>query len=697
MSDAGNSAMVSEPTMSRVEQTNALETSVSRLHSSGKQRLRGLSKLGISTIRDLLCAYPARYNDFSQIVPIARAPLHERSSVLGHIVDVKVKHPRPRLMVIEVSLNDGTATLIASWFNQPWLQKLMVKGARVIFQGKVEHTYGFRRMNAPLHTLLADDSASGGIIPVYHANADVSQGWVFRMVGEALSLTPALLDPLPVKLRVERNLMSRHAALCLIHRPTDAKRLYHARRRLAFEEVFFLQLFLLRRRMRANALNPARTHRIDGPALCELTAALPFTLTTDQKKAIGEILDDMSRPEPMNRLLLGDVGSGKTIVAASALAAVCDSGFQAAMMAPTEVLAEQYASKLGPLFDAAGIRWALLASSTKASVRKQTLAALASGSLNVLFGTHALLEPDVIFCELSLIVIDEQHRFGVEQRETLRAKGKGSDFLSMTATPIPRSLALTIYGDMETSVIRTKPRETVRTTTAVISKKDIRFAYEAIREALKRGEQAYIVCPLIGEPDALTPAQATGDEAVVDARPGAGGTASKAADEDAAGLGGAAADEGEGGGEGDEEGLITEFSEEQDEGHIQAAEQEVRFLKAKVFRERTIGLMTSRLKSTEKRQVMDDFRAGRIDILVSTTVVEVGVDVPNATVMVIEDADRFGLSQLHQLRGRVGRGERDGEVFLVTATHNEDARKRLALMERSSDGFELAEFDLKLR
>jgi ATP-dependent DNA helicase RecG len=669
------------PVASRVEQTNALDTSVSRLHSAGAKRLRGLHRLGITTVRDVLTAYPFRYNDFSQIIPIAHTPLGDRSSVLGTIVEVKLKRPRPRLTVIEVSIIDDTAVLIASWFNQPWLQKSLTKGARVILQGRVEHSFGFRRMNSPLHTLLAEDSVAGGIMPVYRANADITQGWVARLVDEALESARALLDPLPATLRIRRGLMSRHAALHLIHHPPDSESLCQARRRLAFEEIFLLQLFLLLRRKKSNALAAPNPHRVDGLALRRLEAAIPFSLTADQKQAVQEIVLDMEKPEPMNRLLLGDVGTGKTVVAALALAVVCDSGSQAAMMAPTEVLAEQYASKLGPLLDTAKISWALLTSSTRATARQQTLDGLADGSLCVLFGTHAIIEPDVVFRRLTLAVIDEQHRFGVEQRQALRAKGDGCDLLSMTATPIPRSLALTIYGDMETSCIRAKPRASVGIETRVINREQRATAYQAIREALGRGEQAYIVCPLIGAPPAPAPGASSGASSASSTPPDAADAGTDADSIDDA----------------EEQELITEFSTEQDEGHIQAAEQEVRFLKAKVFPERRVDLMTSRLKSAEKRRVMDEFREGRIDILVSTTVIEVGIDVPNATVMVIEDADRFGLSQLHQLRGRVGRGERDGRVFLVSGTRNEDAQKRLAVMERSSDGFELAEYDLMLR
>jgi ATP-dependent DNA helicase RecG len=678
---------VLEQAADRIGQTAALDLPVSRLKGAGGRRLEGLARLGIRTIRDLLTDYPFRYNDFSQVVPVTSTRIGERANVLGTVVEVKLKRPRPRLTVVEASVHDGTALLVASWFNQPWLQKALEEGTRVILQGKVEHSFGFRRMASPLHTVLppeAGEKDGGGIMPVYRMNSDIGQGWVSRLVDEALAALPAPLDPLPPALRIRHGLMSRHAALRLVHHPPDAECLGRARRRLAFEEVLLLQLSLLLRRRRRAARFAARTHVTDGPALHALKAAFPFSLTADQEKATAEILRDMQRPETMQRLLLGDVGSGKTAVAALALAAAHDSGTQAAMMAPTEVLALQYADRLGPLLDAAGVPWALLTSSTKASERARTLDALADGTVGVLFGTHALIEPEVVFCDLSLAVIDEQHRFGVAQRQALCAKGEGSDLLSMTATPIPRSLALTLYGDMETSFLRSRPNEGVRTVTMVIGKGERRVAYEAVREALGRKEQAYIVCPLISVPEPAAQDAADGGRGGTEARGRGAGPASHAADAD---------------GEGEEDGpeLITEFSEEQDEGHIQAAEQEVRFLRAKVFPGHSIGLMTSRLTGAEKRRVMDEFRAGGIEVLVSTTVVEVGVDVPNATVMVIEDADRFGLSQLHQLRGRVGRGGRDGQVFLVSGAHGEDARRRLAIMERSSDGLKLAEHDLMLR
>jgi ATP-dependent DNA helicase RecG len=371
---------------------------------------------------------------------------------------------------------------------------------------------------------------------------------------------------------------------------------------------------------------------------------------------------------------MGDVGSGKTVVALHALVAAADSDRQAAMMAPTEVLAVQYATQLGPYLDSLKIRWALLTSSTPATERAGLLAGLSTNQIKVVFGTHALIEPDVVFDELVLVVIDEQHRFGVAQRDALRPKGESVHQLTMTATPIPRSQALTIYGDQDVSQIRSRPRANAKITTQVLDRSVIGVAYDAVKLALMRGEQAYIVCPLIGQSEA---GQARGQ-----AR---GQTRDQAGPDD----------DSDEPAESFENDLLTEYSTPDE--NLTAATRERDFLASKVFPEYTVGLMTSRLPTAEKRKVMDDFRAGRIDVLVSTTVIEVGVDVPNATVMVIQDADRFGLSQLHQLRGRVGRGSRDGEAYLISNSNSADARERLSAMERSNDGFELAEEDLRLR
>lgn len=653
----------------RLIQTLLLDAEVSHIRHIKGARARGLSKLGISTVRDLIYHFPFRYDDFSAVVRIADARLGEKQSILGIVDEVTVKHPRKNLSLVEVTVLDGSGVLVATWFNQPWIAKSLKSGTQVLMLGRIEHHFGYKRLSSPLYTVLssADDAAeaavdarkAAGIRPVHHATAAVPVALMSKLVREALEATDTVLDPLPVELRIKHGLMSRQSALRAIHFPADWLEQKQAHKRLAFEEVFYLQLHLIRKRRIDVETGAAFAHLTKAAVIDRLSQALPFKLTVDQEQCIRDIFRDMAVECPMNRLLLGDVGSGKTIIAAYAIAAVHASGTQAAMMAPTEVLAEQYASSLGPLFDAAGIPWALLTSATNRQQRKMLLEDLACGRTTVLFGTHALLEPDVAFKRLTLAVIDEQHRFGVAQRLSLKEKGSGCDVLAMSATPIPRSLALTLYGDIEVSYLRSRPRSATKVTTKLLSRSNRGEAYDAVKTALEAGEQAYIICPLIS----FDKQQAVEQQDQEQAEPE----------------------------------LITEFTAELDGEHIKAAEQEVVFLRNKVFPNARIGLMTSRLSSAEKRKVMTDFRSRKIDILVSTTVVEVGVDVPSATVMIIEDADRFGLSQLHQLRGRVGRGAADAKVFLIANPHSDEAKERLKVMVTTNDGFKLAEYDLSLR
>ncbi|MDR0309076.1 MAG: ATP-dependent DNA helicase RecG [Coriobacteriales bacterium] len=711
-----------------------MDVLVTSLRSCNERRAFGLERLGIKTLRDLLRHYPIRYNDFSQALKIIDAPLGERVSILAHIHEVKTKRPRPRLLIIEATLTDETGMFIASWFNQPWLIKQLQPGMELFCLGKMEHSYGYRRMSSPLFVNVEEDQKTD-IQPVYRANSDISLGWIRRLINEALdaldalevsgptdaagsvdfagakpksaassrkvhisehfamaaSTVPgattgfqiALLDPLPPILRVHKSLMSRRGALREIHLPQSMQSVQAARKRLAFEEVFLLQLFLQQRRIaltaEAIASGKSRAMNVEtsasGSVIAELNRLLPFTLTSDQVRATSEILSDLAIPAPANRILLGDVGSGKTIVALHALLVAADNKLQAAMMAPTEILAEQYASQLGPMLDTLGIPWVLLTSSTPPAKRRDILQKLAHGEASIAFGTHALIESEVIFADLALVVIDEQHRFGVAQRDALRQKGTAVNYLAMTATPIPRSLALTLYGDFDCSFIRSRPQAKTRRTTKLIRKDQLAEAYEAVAKALGRGEQAYIVCPLIGE---KKNSQQHSQQRIVD------GSESVNLDD--------SFDE-----ESDPPELITEFSPEMDNVNIRAAQKERDYLARQVFPNSKVALLTSRLKNSEKQDIMKGFRAGNIDVLVSTTVVEVGIDVPNATVMVIQDADRFGLSQLHQLRGRVGRGQKDGQICLVSSSASTDALERLVSLTQTEDGFELAEIDLALR
>lgn len=484
-----------------------------------------------------------------------------------------------------------------------------------------------------------------------------------RFIANALERVEGLYDPLPLALRRRYRLYSRYQALRGIHAPVSMEDARQARRRLRYEELFFLELELIEaQEERMRGVEPY-CHRVDGPLIELLRAALPFDPTDDQRAAIDEIYSFMSAPRAMNHLLLGDVGTGKTLVAAFALGACGASGTQALMMGPTEVLVRQYGDRIGPLLDACGVSWGVLTSSTAPSERESLCARFSSGDLSVLFGTHALLENDVVPARASLVCIDEQQRFGVEQRDALISKAPGCDVLSMTATPIPRSLALARYGAMTLGYLRQAPGAQAGRTTTVCHFSEEGIAYDALRAALERGEQAYVICPLIGVDLPESSREGTVDEA--------------------SGF----------------EYAAIEWGIDHDEAGapLSAAALHAQVLQEQIVPAARVGLLHGKLASAEKQRIMDEFRNGTIDVLVSTTVVEVGVDVPNATVMIIEDADRFGLAQLHQLRGRVGRGDRPGKVFLVSRSRAPQSLERLEMLERTEDGFRLSEEDLALR
>ena len=647
--------------------TLALDAPVTSVRMVSPKRATALGKLDIATVRDLLSNYPHRYIDMSQVSTIAGARIGQSCTMRANVYEVKLKKPKPRLALTEVTLVDGTGTLIVTAFRQPWLADQLKAGMTVAVSGTVEFNYGFKRMTNPYIEVLEDGGADfhGMIIPVHPATGAIKVGMMRRLVSNALEEAEGALDPLPVALRAKYRLMSRNSALSCIHFPHAMDEQVQARRRLAYEEVLLLELILMQEGAhRSEGLDPV-SHCVDGPRVAALDASLPFALTGEQQRARDEILAQMATPEAANHLLLGDVGTGKTIVSAFALAAAADSGGQALFMAPTEILARQHAASLGPLLAEAGVSSGVLTGSTSADERGELLGRLASGELDVLFGTHALIEPDVICSNCTLAVIDEQQRFGVDQRAALLAKGSCPDALFLTATPIPRSLALALFGNLTLSYIKERPHATAPRKTYLHTFAERGVAYDAALAACARGEQVYIVCPLVGEKRS----------------------------EDA------------GGGDKDgEDADVYEFAsiaieDESDMkgGNARAAEDEAEFLQSKVFVDYQVGLVHGKLSAAKKQEVMDGFRSGDIDVLVATTVIEVGVDVPGATVMIVEDADRFGLSQLHQLRGRVGRGDLPGEMHLISGTKKESALERLSAMQRTDDGFELAAYDLSLR
>ena len=626
-----------------------------------------LRKMGIESVRDLLDNYPLRYIDMSHLATCASAEVGQRCTVLATIHSLKVKRPRRKLSLVEITIADDKGTMMITCFNQPWLADKLKEGMLVSASGKVEFNYGFKRMTNPiLEQIDPTEDNRGLVLPIHPRVSGLTRQMMRRIIENALDEVSGMYDPLPLRFRARYRLCSRYQAYRAIHKPSSMADVAMARRRLVYEELFNIQLFMALRQRKRDAENTPFVQPMAPADRERLSGLLPYTLSPEQNQAVDEILAGMAAPHVMNHLLLGDVGTGKTVVSCFGLVCAAKAGHQALMIGPTEVLARQYGEALGGFLDACGIEWDTLTGSTDAATRASILERLEQGGLQVLFGTHALIEPDVVAPNTSLIVIDEQQRFGVDQRAALLAKAPGADVLSMTATPIPRSLALAIYGDLTLSYLKNRPASRAPITTHAIHFSDQRLAYDAIRDALARGEQAYVVCPLIGVdlPD----------------------VASDAEDED---------DEDETAGYAQVEQALEDDS--YGEQTLSAATDHAEMLAKSVFPEAKVGLLHGRMSGAQKDEIMSRFRAREIDILVSTTVIEVGVDVPNATVMMIEDADRFGLAQLHQLRGRVGRGGLPGEVFLVSRSKAQTAIERLTKMETCDDGFELSAFDLEQR
>lgn len=611
-----------------------------------------LGKLGLSRVRDLLLHIPFRYSDYSRVLPIALTEVGRDATIVATVDKVELKRPRPHLVLVELSLLDDSGLILVTFFRQPWIADQLQVGDRILVSGKVSFGYGFRRMTPAFWEKLerdADKEESARILPHYRLTEGMSAGWLRRITSAALADVGDVCDVLPASLVAKHQLMGLSAALRAIHYPDSIEEAGLARRRLAYDELLCLQLTLLvRQRLQTWGARPV-SHRVDGTHMSALREALPFTLSEEQELAVRDILADMASFALMNRLLMGDVGTGKTIVAAFGLAACADSHTQAAMMAPTSVLAQQYAEKLGPLLEKAHISWALLTGSTPTAERTAIGEAVQRGECSVVFGTTALLSLELQFQHLSLVVVDEQHRFGVDQRIALRRKGLGVDLLAMTATPIPRTLALTFYGDMNYSLIRKRPVAGAGVTTTSVVPENMDLVWGAMRDAVAAGQAVYVVCPLIDE-----------------------------------------SDEG-----GELEDLPWSSPAPSKQLHaVTTTLPEVR----RMLPGARVGSLTGRMSAAEKDAVMQQFRSGALQVLVCTTVVEVGVDVAQATVMVVFDADRFGLATLHQLRGRVGRGTLSGQAWMVSAAKkNSPARRRLAALEETSDGFRLAELDLKLR
>jgi ATP-dependent DNA helicase RecG len=618
---------------------------------------RMLDKLGsltppIESVLDLLGHYPRRYHDRTRQSDIADLEVGEEATIVAEVQRVSSRLTRQRKKMVEAVVEDGSGLLNLVFFNQPWREKQLAPGTEVALYGKLDVYRGKRQLTNPIVDVLgrAGDTKTGVVMPIYpqSGKADVSTWEIQPVVALALDWAGDLVETLPAGVLEELKLVDRTIAYRSVHQPESIDAARKAQRRLRFDEFLRMQVGLVARKRAIEAEASGIAHAVDGALLDRFLGALPYELTGDQRTAIDAIAADMAKPVPMHRLLQGEVGSGKTLVAITALLMAVQGGYQGALMAPTEVLAEQLysvASSMlsalvvpseGTLLAERPVTVALLTNRVGAADRRRIAAGLASGDVDIVVGTHALLYGDAPFTKLGLAVIDEQHRFGVEQRALLRDLGTAPDVLVMTATPIPRTAAMLVYGDLDRSELREMPPGRTPITTEVIgpSPLDRRVAYDRLREQVAAGRQAYVVCPLVeGSPK-------------IEAK---------------------------------------------------AATEELEALAAGELQGLRLGLLHGQMKSAEKEAAMAAFRSGDTDVLVATTVIEVGVDVPNATVMIVEDADRFGLSQLHQLRGRVGRGAAESWCYLFADPSTADGTARMEAMEESTDGFHLAERDLEIR
>ena len=610
------------------------------LKGVGPKRAKSLEKLKILTMYDLLTHYPRAYEDWSKITPIRNLEIDSQYVVVGRISELEMRIAGSGLKIISAYLYDGTGYIKLMWFNQEYIMDKLSDGMRLLVIGKVkiDNWTGERTMNQINSFSILDEEEvpEVGIMPIYPATATLNQNFFRKSVKTLLEKMPKLEEILPEKIIKELNLIKLDDAARWIHFPRNLEELHEARKRLAFDELFLIQCGLMLIKKEAQDEKLGIKHEKNGELFKKVQKSLPFELTGDQKKTLKKIVEDMENVLPMRRLIQGDVGSGKTVIAMLALVKTVENGYQGALMAPTEILATQHYEKFSKILGEFGIKVGLLSRKTISTKkrREELYKKIFEKEIDILIGTHAILEEGVKFSKLGLVVTDEQHRFGVSQRSNLEKKSeKIPDMLVMTATPIPRTMVLTVYGDLDVSLIKELPPGRKPIKTYLKTSRSREKVYEFVFDEIRRGRQAYVVCPLI------------------------------------------------------------ERSESELLNKIDPAIEIYEKLSKGRFKSVKCGLIHGKLKSKEKDEVMEKFRLGEIKLLISTTVIEVGVDVPNATVMVIENAERYGLAQLHQLRGRVGRGSENSYCILIS----DEKKERLRAMEKTTDGFKLAEIDLKLR
>ena len=622
------------------EKNNLLKTHIRYLKDVGPRKSQQLADLGIETVEDLLYYLPARYEDRSNFTKIKDLKAGQYHTIQAEVCVTGSRLTRTRVPVFQVAFTDGEDFVRAVWFNQPYLKDYFRKGQKAILYGKVEK-YDKLQFIQPEYEILEKDETDlvhiARIVPIYPLAGGLGQRYLRNLIFSAVSkYYKSLTESLPTYILARDKMVDIRFAVRNIHFPSNFENLKRAYRRIVFEEFFILQLALAIKRRDVKTGSNGPRLKVAGGLLDSFRASLPYNMTQAQENAIADITKDMASGKIMNRLLEGDVGSGKTVVAAFALMLAVQNGFQAVVMAPTEVLARQHLIVLSELLMPQGVNVILLVGGLDAGTKKDVYSEIRDGGANIIVGTHAILQQGIQFNNLGLVIIDEQHKFGVTQRAALKQKSHNPHTLVMTATPIPRTLAMTVYGDLDISLIRELPKGRKPISTYWVEEEKRGEIYNFIKEELVKGRQAYVVCSLIGE------AQRTGDDA---------------------------------------------------RGAVKVYEK----LKKEVFSDYEVGLLHGRMMSKEKDRIMKDFKKGKIKILVSTIVIEVGIDVPNASVMLIENAERFGLAQLHQLRGRVGRGEAESYCILLADPGNSMARQRLKAIEETLDGFQIAEEDLDIR
>jgi len=615
-----------------------LNSPVTSLHGIGPKRAERLARLGVRTIRDMLTFLPRRYDDYSQLKPINRLAYGEEVTIIANVRETHQRKTRDGRSIFKATLSDGTGSIEVTWFNQPYLANKIKRGKQLVISGEVDEYLGRLCFTSPQWELLREELLhTNRIVPVYPLTEGISQRWLRRLMKRSVTYWARRLpDYLPTSVQQAEGLLDLESAILQAHFPNSQELLERARRRLAFDELFVLQLALLKVRREWRS-EPGQPIPVQDDVLHAFVGGLPYDLTEPQRRSLQQIVADLRSPQPMTRLLQGDVGSGKTVVATAAMALTASAGAQAALMAPTEILAEQHYQTMGRLLRESldgDVTVSLLTGSVTGPEREAVYAGLADGSIDVVVGTHALIQQQVEFKRLALAVVDEQHRFGVRQRGALRQKGYNPHLLVMTATPIPRSLQLTVWGHLDVSIIDQMPPGREPVLTRLLLPVERERAYAFVRSQVEEGRQAFIICPLV---------------------------------------------------------------EESDKVEAKAAVQEYERLQDRIFPDLRLGLLHGRMSGEEKEATMALFARGKLDVLVATSVIEVGIDVPNATVMLIEGADRFGLAQLHQFRGRVGRGEHASYCLLVAGSSSTQAQERLEAVEATSDGFELARKDLEMR